>query len=362
MEIKLKRVKLREIMQGFKEHIENGVYGMSGALDIRPAFQREFVYDDKKRDKVINTIRLNRPLGIFYFVVSNLDRTKLEVLDGQQRLIAACRYIHGKYSVDHQFFHNLTQEEQDAILDYEIMAHYCEGTDREKLEWFNTINTAGEPVNDQELRNSVYTGPWLSDAKFMFSKTSCSAYRIGKDYMTGTPIKQDYLKQVLSWINKGDIETYMASHQSDENAQELWEFFDNTMSWVKKTFPVTRGIMKGLKWGELYLEYGDKKLNPLELEEGIKKLLEDEDVTNKKGIYYYLLTGDTKPLSIRKFNDTIRYKVFSKQKGLCPHCRGVYTVEEMEADHITPWSEGGKTIEDNCQMLCKKCNRKKSSN
>lgn len=362
MKIELRHVKVRDLVKGYTDNQEGGVVGYNGSLNIRPPYQREYVYKDKQRDAVVETVQDNCPLSIMFWVVSNTDRNKYEVLDGQQRTISICQYINSVYSIDHKFFHNLTREEQDQILDYELMVYFCEGSDQDKIKWFKKINIAGVKLNDQELRNSIYTGPWLSDARAKFSKTKCSAHEIGKDYMSGSPINQDYLKEVLSWISDGNIESYMAKHQHDKDASELWEFFVKTIAWVKKNFPITRTeLMKGVKWGSLYKEYQDKEFDPDQLEIIIKDLILDDDVTQKKGIYYHLLTGDVKPLSIRSFPLSVKQKVFTKQDRVCVHCKKEFEFKEMEADHITPWSEGGQTIESNCQLLCKMCNRTKSN-
>jgi hypothetical protein len=300
-----------------------------------------------------------------YWVKKNGTDDEYEVLDGQQRTISICQYLSKEYSINFQYFHNLTNEEQEEILNYELMIYFCEGTDREKLEWFRTINIAGEKLTDQELRNAIYTGKWLTEAKKHFSKTNCPAYNIGKDYLVGSPIRQDYLEKVLIWIsniNKEEIEDYMGKNQDKNNANELWLYFNSVMNWVKVTFPNYRKEMKGIDWGILYNKCKDDELDPDELEKKISKLMQDEDVTNKKGIYEYLLTNSERALSIRAFTDKQKREKFEEQKGVCPHCKDTFEMKDMEGDHITPWSQGGKTTLDNLQMLCKKCNRTKSNN
>ena len=244
------------------------------------------------------------------------------------------------------------------------MVYICEGTDKEKLDWFEIINIAGEKLTDQELRNAIYTGPWLSDAKKSFSKRDCPAYNIAKEYMAGSPIRQDYLESAIDWISDRDglvIEQYMAVHQHDTSAAELWLYFQNVISWVKTVCPKFRKEMKGIDWGMLYNKYGSNPVDPTQLEKEITRLMMDDDVTKKSGIYEYLLSGNEKHLSIRSFTDSQKRAAYEKQQGICPICKQHFEIEQMEGDHITPWVEGGKTEPSNLQMLCKECNRHKSS-
>jgi len=367
MKIELHKIPVRKVVDGFQDNAIEGVVAYGGKLDVRPKYQREFVYKEKQRDAVIETIKKGFPLNVMYWMVKE-DGT-YEMLDGQQRTISIGQYVNGDFSLDNRFFHNLTKEEQDQILDYELMIYFCEGTDKERLEWFKTINIAGEKLTDQEIRNAVYTGPWLSDAKLKFSKPNCAAYLLANDggaLLKGSPIRQDYLETALSWINDGNIEDYMAKHQYDDNADELWQYFQAVIAWVRKTFPNYRKEMAHVNWGELYNQFKDKKLNPEKLEAEIKELMQDEDVTKKSGIYPYVLTRKEKYLSIRAFTDKMKREAYERQKGVCPWCKKEkkekqkWDIEEMEADHITPWHEGGKTIAENCQMLCKEHNRTKS--
>jgi hypothetical protein len=358
MKIKLKEIPIREVIANYQDKDDLGVIGYSGKLNIRPAYQREFVYDDKKRDAVIDTIRKSFPLNVMYWA-KNDDET-FEVLDGQQRTISFCRYVVGDFSVNYQFFHNLTKEEQDQILDYKLMIYICEGSDKEKLDWFKIINIAGEKLTDQELRNAVYTGAWLSDAKAKFSKPNAPAYLLAKDYVSGSPIRQDFLQTALSWLSNGAIESYMSEHQHDQNANELWLYFQKVINWVSLTFPNYRKEMKGVNWGRLYNEFGDKNLDTAALEAEVVELMTDEDVTKKSGIYEYVLTRDERALSIRAFTDNMKREAYERQTGICPLCGQHFEIEEMEADHITPWVDGGKTIAENCQMLCRDDNRRKS--
>ena len=241
------------------------------------------------------------------------------------------------------------------------MVYVCTGTDSEKLEWFKTINIAGKKLTDQELRNAVYAGTWLSDAKRYFSRNGCAAYQIGSAYVNGSPIRQEYLETAIKWVSRDSIEDYMGKHQHDENALPLWEYFQSVINWVESTFTNTRPAMRGVDWGSLYNVFGDADLDADEIEQETARLVFDDDVQRKAGIYPYILTREEKELNIRAFSDSMKQKVYEKQSGICVKCDNKFTIEEMEADHITPWSEGGKTNEDNCQMLCKRCNREKSA-
>jgi hypothetical protein len=361
MKIELHKISVRKVIAGYKDSAEEGVVAYGGKLDIRPKYQREFVYNGKQRDAVIETIKNTFPLNVMYWVKT--DEGNYEVMDGQQRTISIGQYVNSDFSLNDRFFHNLTDEEQKQILDYELMIYFCEGTDKEKLDWFKIINIAGEKLTDQELRNAVYTGPWLSDAKLKFSKSNCAAYLLANDggqLVGGSPIRQEYLETALSWINDGKIEDYMAKNQHSANADKLWNYFQNVIAWVRATFTNYRREMNSVQWGELYNKFKDKKLNAGKLEAEIKELMQDEDVTKKSGIYEYVLTRNEKYLSIRAFTDKQKREAYERQKGVCAKCKKHFEIEEMEADHTTPWHEGGKTISKNCKMLCKQDNRTKS--
>jgi hypothetical protein len=361
MKIELHRIPVSDITAGYKDSAEEGVVAYGGKLDIRPKYQREFVYTGKQRDAVIETVKKNFPLNVMYWVKTG--EGNFEVLDGQQRTISIGQYVNGDFSLNDFFFHNLTDEEQKQILDYEVMVYFCEGTPKEQLEWFKIINIAGEELTPQELRNAVYTGPWLSDAKLKFSKTNCAAYLLANDggqLVKGSPIRQEYLQTALSWINEGEIEDYMAKHQHDTDAEELWSYFQNVIAWVRATFTNYRHEMNSVSWGELYNEFKDRKLDSKRLESEITVLMQDEDVTKKSGVYPFVLTRKEKHLSIRAFTEKMKREAYERQKGVCPVCKRSYDFAEMEADHIDPWNAGGRTIATNCQMLCKEDNRRKS--
>lgn len=361
MEIKLKEIPISQVAKGYVNDDENGVVGFGGKLNIRPKYQREFVYNEKQRNEVINSVNSDFPLNVMYWIEK--DDGTYEVLDGQQRTISICEYVDGSYSINSRAFHNLTETERNHILNYKLLIYFCKGNDKEIQDWFKIINIAGEKLTVQELRNAIYTGEWLTDAKRHFSKTACPAYQIGEKYMNGSTIRQDYLEKVLYWISAKDgktIEDYMSEHQHDNDANELWMYYQDVLDWVKRLFPVYRKEMKGLDWGIIFNEYKEQKYNSDKLEVEIQRLLEDDDVTKKSGIYYYLITGKEKYLSIRSFTDNQKREAYQRQKGICSNCHEPFEIEEMEADHITPWHLGGKTISENCQMLCRECNRRKS--
>ena len=366
MEIKFKEITVRELVEGYeeKDSEEGGVVGYGGKLDIRPPYQREFIYKDKQRDAVIDTITKEFPLNVMYWAVR--DDGNFEIIDGQQRTISVCQFVEGDFSVkvgsfpENRAFHNLQDDEQEQILNYKLMVYFCSGTDSERLDWFRIINIAGVKLTDQELRNAVYAGSWTADAKRYFSKRGCAAYGIGSDYLNGSPIRQDYLETAIKWFSNGEIESYMATHQHDSNANELWLYFQSVINWVSATFTKKRKFMKGVDWGTLYNKYKDEVFDTKTIETETAKLILDDDVTKKSGIYPYILTRDEKYLNIRAFTNAMKQKVYEKQEGICTKCKEKFEISQMEADHIIPWHEGGKTDEENCQMLCKECNRKKS--
>jgi hypothetical protein len=356
MNIELKEIKVRELTNGYQDNNENGVVGFGGRLDIRPPYQREFVYDEKERNAVLNTLQKDFPLNVMYWAVR--EDGNFEVIDGQQRTISISQYVNGDFSIDGLAFHNLPKDKQEKILDYTLMVYYCSGTDSEKLDWFETINIAGKVLTKQELRNAVYSGSWVSDAKRYFSKNSRP--KIGDEYLNGSANRQEYLETAIDWISEGEIEAYMSKNQHEPNANELWLYFQAVISWAKATFPKYRKEMKGLKWGVFYNEFKDKKFDSKKLEEQITDLMIDDDIQNKKGIYAYVLTGKEKYLNIRSFSDKQKRETYERQKGICVVCKQHFEINEMEADHIDPWHSGGKTTAENCQMLCKEDNRRKS--
>lgn len=362
MNIEERKVTLKELYEDYFNDDEDGVVGYGERLNIRPPYQREFVYPDKKRDEVIRTVKKNFPLSIFYWS-KNEDGT-FEILDGQQRTISICEYMDGNFSVDGKYFDNLPEDIRRDIVKYPITVYVCDGTESEKLEWFKIINIAGEELTPQELRNASFTGQWLTESKRRFSKTGCPAMQLFDDYLNGSPIRQQVFEKVLSWIADRDnctIEDYMGRHQHDNNCNDIWLYFQTVVAWTKAIFTDYTKYMKGLDWGILYNKYHNNTYNPVLFKSEVKRLIADKDVTKNSGIYEYLLSGDEKFLSIRAFDDDQKMEAYVRQGGICPKCGKHFEYNEMQGDHITPWSRGGKTVSENCQMLCADCNRKKSN-
>ncbi|MDL0102832.1 DUF262 domain-containing protein [Campylobacter felis] len=389
MQIDKTEIKIKELIAGYTRDEEGSqviAYADSSGvarLNIRPKYQREFVYKEAQRNAVIDTILKGFPLNIMYWV-KNVDfgaECEYEVLDGQQRTISICEYVKGSFSIQwndkSQYFHTLSKDLQEKFLDYKLNVYVCQGSESEKLEWFKTINIAGETLTNQELRNAVYASVWLSDAKRRFSKPNGLAVLKGAKYLNGSALRQEFLESAIAWkvdSRKDEkICEYMAKNAKDsKNADELWEYFAKVIDWVEMKFEKYRKEMKGLEWGLFYNTYKDKPLDAKELESKIIELMQDDEVGNKKGVYAYVLSGDEKHLSLRAFSESVKRAVYEKQGGVCAnsdgHIKGVkcphenerLELEQMEADHIIPWSKGGKTEKENCQMLCVECNRAKS--
>ena len=369
MKIELHRVTVRELVNGYVDDVENGVRGYGGRLDIRPAYQREFVYREKERNAVISTVMKGFPLNVMYWV-KKLDGS-FEVMDGQQRTISLCQYANGDFAwgeldLGAKYFHRQLPDVQKKFLDYELMVYFCEGSPSEKIDWFKVINIAGLKLTAQEMRNAVYSGPWVADAKRYFSKAGFVAQKIGSPYLNGSADRQEYLETAIEWIVNSSkdkaIEDYMAIHQGDAEATELWLHFQKVVNWVEALFPKYRREMKGLEWGRLYKEFSAKSYNPKELERQTVALMADKEVQKNSGIYEYLLSNGVRveKLNLRQFDDDDKRTAYETQKGVCPKCVGSFAYEEMEGDHIVPWSKGGKTVLENLQMLCRRCNAIKS--
>lgn len=371
MKIVQKKIKVKEVFDGYVNNDEEGIVAYKGKLNVRPPYQREFVYNDKQRNEVINTIYKNYPLNVMYWCKT--DSNRFELLDGQQRTLSFCMYLHNDFSVSNKFFNNLTKTEKDTILNYELTIYICEGNDLEKLSWFKIINIAGEELTHQELLNAIYSGPWILDAKKYFSKNGCVAYQIGNKYLNGSPIRQDYLEKAIKWISNfegnDDYENYIAIHQHQSDAKKLWKYFNDVIDWIGSTFTKYRSEMKGLEWGLIYNKYHNNPnlAKKEELNKKIDDLMEDEEIQNKKGIYEYVFDNDEKHLNLRSFSNREKRIMYERQKGICPICHSKklekehWDLEEMEADHIIPWSQGGKTNLENGQMLCRRHNREKSN-
>lgn len=374
MDIKLNEIPLRGIYEGYinEGDTEMGVTGYDEQLCIRPRYQRNYVYKDEQRNEVVRTVKNGYPLSIFYWVDLGEDRKdqdapRFEVLDGQQRTISICDYIDGVFSVDGHYFDSLPNDIRKKILDYKLLVYICTGDDSEKLKWFQTINIAGEPLTPQELRNAIYSGPWVSDAKSHFSRSNGAAVGLAGDYMAGEANRQVYMETAIRWhmqvTGEETIEEYMSKRKSEPAATELWGYFRDVIAWMEDVFPHKRkALMKGLPWGEYYnAHHARHDLDPNALEAQISALLADPDVTRQKGMYEYVLTGDERALNIRVFDARMRSQAYEQQKGNCAICGKHFELEDMHGDHIQPWSRGGRTVAENCQMLCTECNIRKGA-
>ena len=368
--IEEKKVTVGEIVKGYINNDDQGIRGYNGLLDIRPPYQREFIYNEQEQQAVITTVLNGYPLNIMYWVKRNEDaECPYEVMDGQQRTLSLCEYVAGKFAYDYMNFFNLPADVQKKILNYELTIYVCEGEESEKLDWFKTINIAGKPLNEQEIRNAVYAGPFVSDAKRYFSKTNCAAYRLGKDLVNGSPIRQDFFKKALEWMadhetRKGKSQSavgYMSVHQHDLNAMPIWTYFQTVLRWAMDTFNMKKfkKIMKGLDWACFYDEYHEKALDIKAIEIQISELIGDDEIQKPQGIIPYVLTGSERYLDLRVFSDKIKLAVWEKQNHKCAICGKEFDYEFMEGDHIIPWCDGGRTTIENCQMLCRNCNRTK---
>ncbi|WP_278994948.1 HNH endonuclease family protein [Prevotella melaninogenica] len=370
MTIKQIEVTVGDIARGYINNEEQGIRGYGGQLDIRPPYQREFIYNESEQQAVISTVLKGYPLNVMYWVRRSEDAEyPYEVMDGQQRTLSLCEYVDGKFAYDFKNFFNQPADIQKLILDYPLTIYLCEGEPSEKLEWFKTINIAGKPLNEQEINNAVYAGPFVTDAKRHFSKSNCGASRLGKDLVNGRPLRQELLKKALEWMAEHETREgkpqsavgYMAEHQHDPNANNLWTYFQNVLNWTITNFDLKRfkKIMKGLNWALYYDKYHSTTLDTADLASRISKLILDSDVQKQMGIIPYVLTGDERHLDLRCFPDDIKRVVWEKQHHICPSCQKEFDYEFMEGDYITPWREGGRTVIENCQMLCRECNRRK---
>lgn len=373
MKIEPIEVTIGELVKGYVNDDEQGVRGYGGLLDIRPPYQREFIYNDKEQQAVIRTVLNNYPLNVMYWVKhSEGADCPYEVMDGQQRTLSICEYATNQFFYEFKKFQNLTPDVQKKFMDYPLTIYVCEGEPSEKLEWFKTINIAGKQLNEQEINNAIYAGPFVSDAKKHFSKTNCGAYRLAKDFVNGKLNRQDFLKKALQWMAEHEtreghgttIVKYMADHQKDPNANNLWTYFQNVINWATTNFDPKkfRKIMKGLDWAFLYDKYSKTTLDTETMAKRISELMRDtNEIGKQEGIIPYVLTGDEHYLDLRAFPEDIKLAVWEKQGHKCAICSREFDYEFMEGDHITPWRDHGRTVIENCQMLCRECNRRKGA-
>ena len=361
MKITPRSVTISELILNYEDSGNEGVVALGGKLNVRPAYQREFVYGEEQRKAVIDTVMNGFPLNVMYW--ADLGNGTYEVIDGQQRSISICQFANSVFSHKELFFHNLTDDQREKFLNYELQVYECAGESSEKLAWFETINIAGVTLSNQELRNAVYSGPWTADAKRYFSRPGCPAQDLASKYVSGSSIRQDYLETAISWISKGEINDYMGRHQHESSAAELWLYFQNVIEWVKVAFPHYRREMKGLAWGPLFDQYrAEGESDPQGMESHVAKLMLDDEITNKRGIYTYVFDKKEKHLNLRTFSEAQKREAYERQGGICSICGKEFEFEKMQGDHIVPWSKNGKTSSENCQMLCAEDNNRKRDN
>ncbi len=380
-------ITVRAICDGFvyNELEGKGLFGLSGRLTIQPEYQRNYIYaadGGKKEMAVIESVLKGYPIGLIYF--NKVSEGKLEVLDGQQRITSLGRFVTDKFVIkddsgNPQYFSGMAKEKKNRIWETKLTIYECEGEESEIKEWFKTINIAGVPLNDQELLNAVYSGPFVTLAKAEFSNSQNANIRKWSAYISGSAHRQDFLERALDWVSKGNIGDYMSRHRFDENINELKTYFNTVIDWVSGVFIDVESEMRGLEWGRLYEEYHKKAYDPAKVSAEVQKLYADPYVKNRKGVFEFVLGGstDTKLLNVRVFDEATKKSVYATQtaqagetgKSNCPLCaighdankNRIWSLSDMDADHVSAWSKGGKSDIENCQMLCKTHNRAKGN-
>ena len=380
-------ITVEEICDGFvyNELEGKGLFGLSGKLTIQPEYQRNYIYasDGGKREMaVIESVLKEYPIGLIYF--NKVSNDKFEVLDGQQRITSLGRFITDKFAIKdengmEQYFGGMAKDKQKKLLETKLLIYECAGTESQIKEWFRTINIAGVPLNNQELLNAVYSGPFVTKAKEEFSNSQNANIQKWSAYISGSANRQEFLECALDWVSKGNIGDYMSKHRKDENIDESKKYFNTVIDWVSSVFTDVESEMRGLEWGRLYEEYHKEKYNPTKVSAGVRKLYGDFFVKDKRGIFEYILGGgnDIKLLNIRIFDEPTKRAVYEKQtreaetkkKSNCSLCavghdvnkEKIWSFGEMEADHVSAWSKGGATSAKNCEMLCRTHNRAKGN-
>jgi hypothetical protein len=379
-------ITVADICAGFvyNELEGKGLFGLSGKLTIQPEYQRNYIYADaggKKEQAVIESLLKGYPLGLIYF--NKVADDRFEVLDGQQRITSIGRFLTGKFAVmdgpNPKYYHSLPADQQARIVDSRLLIYECEGAESEIKDWFRTINMQGVPLNDQELLNAVYSGPFVTLAKAEFSNSQNANIQKWSAYVKGSANRQDYLERALDWVSRGDIGGYMSQHRNDNNIHELKSYFISVIDWVSTVFVDVFPEMRGLEWGRLYEQYHGQSYDPQRMSENVNRLLADAYVVNRKGVFEYLLGGsvDTTLLEVRVFDARVKQAAYERQtqeaqretKSNCPLCAighdanksRIYRLNEMDADHVAAWSKGGASSAENCQMLCSTHNRAKGN-
>lgn len=378
-------ITVKDICEGFiyNELEGKGLFGLSGKLTIQPEYQRNYIYADGKRDvAVIESILKGYPLGLIYF--NKVSEDKLEVLDGQQRITSIGRYVTNKFAVKddndaEQYFDGIAEDKKKKILETKLLIYECEGTESQIKEWFKTINIAGVPLVPQELLNAIYSGPFVTLGKEEFSNSQNSNIQKWSTYIKGSVNRQAFFERALDWVSKGNIDEYMSRHRNDKDINELKTYFNSVIDWVSSLFIDVESEMCGLEWGRLYEEYHKQAYDPAKISAEVSRLYADPYIKNRKGVFEYILGGslDTKLLDVRIFDEATKKSIYAKQteisktkgKSNCPHCamghdannEKIWSLSEMDADHVAAWSKGGATDAKNCQMLCKTHNRAKGN-
>ena len=371
-----KEITIKDLVEGYQEDDEGKVQGYGGKLEIRPAYQREYIHENNPvfKENLIQSIYNQRPINLIYWALND-DGDGYELLDGQQRIITICRYVaKNEFAIKIDDFdmpltyHNLTGEPEirKKIDDYKLWIYVCEGTSFEKLKWFETINTGAEKLYPQELRNAICNGPWVTDAKRYFTKRGNQATMCSR-YMSGRRERQDHFQEIIIW-NIGskehdDIYAFMRERKEDLDAKPLWKYFKEVAGWIDSLFPKNVGERAKAEWGRLHREYAGNDYDPAHTKKRFGELFDDYEVTKKVGIYEYILSGehDEKHLNLRQFTKELKKKILKDQGGVCRYCKEEITMDQAHADHIKPWSKGGKTEESNCQVLCVSCNLEKGA-
>lgn len=376
---------ISDVIEGFvyNEFEGKGLFGLNGKLTIQPEYQRNYIYNDGVKDvAVINSVLKGYPIGLFYFNQSGEDI--YEVLDGQQRITSIGRFVNGKFPIkddngNEQYFSGLADVQREQILNTPLLIYICEGTEPEIKDWFRTINTVGVKLEDQEILNAVYSGPFVTKAREEFSNSNNSNVQKWGSYITGDIKRQAYLERALDWVSSGAIDAYMSQHRYDDNITELKNHFDTVIEWINYIFADVRPDMKGLEWGRLYDTHHNTQYDPEDVAANVRRLYGDEFIENRKGIFEYILGGmqNTKLLNVRVFDDKTKKVAYERQtnaareRGVsnCSYCSigheasaaKIWPYSEMDADHVTAWSKGGATSAENCEMLCKSHNRAKGN-
>jgi len=380
-------ITVKDICEGFiyNELEGKGLFGLSGKLTIQPEYQRNYIYasDGGKREvAVIESLLKGYPIGLIYF--NKVSENNLEVLDGQQRITSVGRFVNDKFAIKdengmEQYFGGMAKDKKAKIFETKLLIYECEGTESEIKEWFRTVNIAGVPLNPQELLNAVYSGPFVTLCKEEFSNSQNANIQKWSAYVSGSANRQDFLECALDWVSKSNIGDYMSSHRFDKNIIGLKKYFSSVIDWVSSIFIDVESEMRGLEWGRLYEQYHKKAYNLTKVSAEVHKLYADPYVKNRKGIFEYILGGsvDTKLLDVRVFDDATKKSIYKEQttkaekkkESNCSHCalghdankEKIWSLNDMDADHVTAWSKGGATSAKNCQMLCKTHNRAKGN-